>query len=182
MKKKDGIEGTYFILSKQFYAHKNHKAVFEALTALVYKGEQVNVVFIGKSDDEKNPRYMQELKNYIHKTGIQAHVKLLGVISQEEQIDLLENARAIMQPSSSGGWRTAIGDAKTIQVPIIASDIALHIEQLGDKGLYFANTNGESLAEMMMHFLKNTIGSITHFDNYTERISTFAKNFIDIFK
>lgn len=182
MKNKYDIEGTYFIVSNQFYEHKNHKVVFEAISILVNKGETVNVVFTGKFDDEKNPNYIKELKQYIQKAGIESHIKMLGVIPREEQICLLQNALAVIQPSQFEGWSTVIEDAKTIQVPVIASDIPVHIEQLGDKGLYFANTNGDSLADMMQRFLDNTTGKIAHFDDYTQRVSSFAKKFIDIFK
>ncbi len=43
---------------------------------------------------------------------------------------LLRGAAAVLQPSRFEGWSTIIEDAKSLGKPIVASDIAVHREQL----------------------------------------------------
>ena len=50
----------------------------------------------------------------------------------------MKNAKAIIQPSLFEGWSTVIEDARSLQVPVIATDLTVNIEQLGDKGKYFS--------------------------------------------
>jgi len=57
-------------------------------------------------------------------------VQLLGVIPRADQIQVLRCAAAVVQPSLFEGWSTVIEDAKALGRPVIASDIAVHREQL----------------------------------------------------
>ena len=178
---KYGVAGKYFIVSNQFYEHKNHKVVLEAISELKNDNENVLVVFTGKFEDYKNPKYVDSLKKLIHDTNIDNNVKILGIIPRDEQICLLQNSLAIIQPSLFEGWSTIVEDAKTLQLPIITSNIPVHCEQLGSKGIFFDPLNSSSLSLQMMKFIKNT-EFYEYNGNYAETLNKFATDFINIFK
>ena len=57
--------------------------------------------------------------------------------ARAEQLLLMKYAQAVIQPSLFEGWSTVIEDAISLQVPVIASNLPVNIEQLGDRGVYF---------------------------------------------
>jgi len=183
VRKKYGIEGQYFIVSNQFYEHKNHKVVFEAIGLLLKEGKEVQVVFTGKFEDYKNLTFTQKLEEQIERLGIKTHIKILGIIPREEQICLLENSIAVIQPSLFEGWSSIVEDVKTLQIPILVSDIAVHFEQLGDEGHYFKSTDSQSLANLMQEFtLKKPTKQPLYDNDHKMRTIEFANRFVDIFK
>ncbi len=181
VKKQYGIVGDYFIVCNQFYEHKNHKVVFYAIKKILEKGLKVQVIFTGKFEDYKNPKYIDALNRIVEDSGISKSINILGVIPREEQICLMQSAISVIQPSLFEGWSTVVEDVKTLQIPIIVSNIPVHIEQLGNKGFYFESTNPDSLSDLMQHFINKTQGNILYFDNYEQREKAFAENFISIF-
>jgi glycosyltransferase involved in cell wall biosynthesis len=92
----------------------------------------------------------------------------------------MKGAKAIIQPSLFEGWSTVIEDAKSLQVPVIASNIDVHKEQMEDRGVYFEATNELDLANVLIDF-SNQFGD-TIFDSYEKRVFDFGYNFTSIFK
>ncbi|RIW11691.1 glycosyltransferase [Algoriphagus lacus] len=101
----------YFIVSNQFYEHKNHIVVFKALSILKEKNIKTHIVFTGKMDDYRNPLFIKELENKIIDFGISEYVSLLGMIPRSDQLCLLKHSQAVIQPSLFEGWSTVIEDA-----------------------------------------------------------------------
>jgi len=56
----------------------------------------------------------------------------------------------VIQPSLFEGWSTVIEDARALGRPVIASDIPVHREQLGDTARYFIPRDPASLAEAVL--------------------------------
>ena len=75
---------------------------------------------------------------------------------------------------------TTIEDAKSLQLRIIASGIAVHKEQLGDKGFYFDPDNENELAQLLVNFSPDN--SLIFYGDNKERIQTFARAFLKIFQ
>ncbi|ASU35128.1 glycosyltransferase family 4 protein [Mucilaginibacter xinganensis] len=181
LKKKYDITTPYFLVSNQFYAHKNHIIVLKAIVELKKLGMIFTVFFTGKTDDYRNPLFYSSLTDYIASNDIASHAKILGVIPREDQLGLLKNALAIIQPSKFEGWSTIIEDAKTLQKQIICSNIEVHLEQLGENAFYFNPDSVEELSEKIVMFLQNKSELKPVFDNYHERIEKFANEFLNAF-
>ena len=62
----------------------------------------------------------------------------------------MKNSICVIQPSKFEGWSTVIEDAKTMQKLVLASNLDVHLEQLGDKGIYFDPDKVDELAEAMI--------------------------------
>lgn len=181
LKSKYNITTPYFLVSNQFYAHKNHIIVLKAIAKLKKSGLNFAVYFTGKTSDYRNPLFYDSLTNYIAENDIQSHAKILGVIPREDQLGLLKNALAIIQPSKFEGWSTIIEDAKTLQKQIICSNIDVHIEQMGENAFYFLPDSVDDLSQHITAFLKSNNISKPVFNNYSERIEKFAKGFLNTF-
>ncbi|WP_147204021.1 glycosyltransferase family 4 protein [Segetibacter aerophilus] len=182
MKIKYDVNEPYFFLANQFYKHKNHILVFEAVKLLREKGIFIKLVCSGKLEDYRNPDYIEQVKTYVIDNNLQNDIKMLGIIPREDQLCLMKNCLAVIQPSKFEGWSTVIEDAKTLQMPILASTFGVHKEQLEDKGLYFDEDSSQSLATLLEGYLNGSVKRPLPFDNYEQRVAKFARLFIDLYK
>ena len=172
---KFNIPRLFFICCNQFYKHKNHITLFKAIQLLKKEGHDICVVFTGKEHDERHPEFFKEIIEMIQVLEIENQVKLLGFINREDQLCLMKNAVAIIQPSLFEGWSTVIEDAKALRAKVIASDINVHREQLNSYGLslLFGATNEIELAKCLL-----TIGKIDAVvPDYRKNVIVFAENF-----
>lgn len=126
------LERPYFLLSNQFNYYKNHRVVFEAMDMLKQRGLDAELVCTGSIIGFKGEQYYLDLKKFVEERGLDRQIRILGMLPRQEQISLLRAATAVLQPSRYEGWSTAVEDARALNKPILASDIAVHREQLGN--------------------------------------------------
>ena len=77
--------------------------------------------------------YSLELLELIQSLSLGSNLRLLGILPRVDQIEVMRHCCAVIQPSLFEGWSTVVEDARAIGRPIIASDIPVHREQLGDQ-------------------------------------------------
>jgi glycosyltransferase involved in cell wall biosynthesis len=94
----------FFLISNQFWTHKNHLVVFEALKILRERSVFPVVVCTGSLYDFRQPDYSNTILQAIHKLGVARQVNLLGLIPRPDQIQLLRRSLAVIQPSLFEGW------------------------------------------------------------------------------
>jgi glycosyltransferase involved in cell wall biosynthesis len=172
---KYALPSVYFMSPNQFWKHKNHSLILDAMRLLKAKGITAHLVFTGKEFDHRNPEYVNELKEFVVNEGLEACVSFLGFIDRNDQLQLMKNAIAIIQPSRFEGWSTVVEDAKSMDQLILASSIPVHKEQLGDAGFYFDTNKPEELVQLMEHVLNNALNRSSF--NYGFEQLLFAKNF-----
>jgi glycosyltransferase involved in cell wall biosynthesis len=148
-----GLSGPYFLVANQFWAHKNHKLIIDALHILKSQGMAVRVLATGKSFDHRWPGFFDELMGYAGALGVLDCFRVLGVVPRNDLIGLMKNAAAILSPSRFEGWATSIEEAKTLGVRVIASDIPVHREQAPPGGLYVDPDEPEDLAAAVQKVL-----------------------------
>lgn len=180
---KYNITTSYFICCNQFWKHKNHITVLEAIKILKEKGENPYVVFTGKEQDHRHPDYFKQIKDTVLALGIENNVSFLGFIDRDDQLSLINYSVAVIQPSLFEGWSTVIEDAKSLNASIIASDIEVHKEQLKTytKHFFFNSQNTLELSENMSALLKNSDTIEDKCDyNYAITIENFGNEFMKI--
>lgn len=174
---KHQLETSYFFSPNQFWAHKNQMVIIKAVERLKERGKSICICFSGKENDNRNPGYVDGLKNYVKKNGLQREVRFLGFLERREQLQLMNHAVAVIQPSFFEGWSTSIEDAMALGKRIIASSLEVNKEQLGDKGYFFDPNDPDSLAEQLELSLKST----TEMDySYKKKVESFAVEFLSI--
>jgi glycosyltransferase involved in cell wall biosynthesis len=176
VKFKYGIEGDYFFSPNQFWQHKNQIAIIEATKILRDKGIKVKIIFTGKEHDYRNPDYTTNLKQKLVDYDLENEIQFLGFIDRMDQLVLMKNAQAIIQPSLFEGWSTVVEDAKAFNQTLIVSNIAVHKEQLGDKGYYFSANDYNELAIKMVEVIENPVNKIRYDLDYSANIKKFALN------
>ena len=181
LRTKYGLPAKYFMISNQFHKHKNHRIVLEALALLNNKSISVHIAITGKLPQKTKSAYLEELNGIIRENNLHQRISLLGIIPRREQIILMKYSQAVIQPSLFEGWSTVIEDAKSLQVPVIASSIPVNIEQLGPAGIYFEPHDEEALASILLNFPNSNIND-TLYPEYRIRIRDAAQEFVNIFQ
>jgi len=175
---KYSLPANYFYCPNQFWIHKNHKVVIEAVAKLANKHSKICLAFSGKEYDHRAPSYTDDLKNLVRKLGLSENVRFLGFIPRNDQLAILKNARLVVQPSLFEGWSTVIEDAKSLSQYVLASDINTHREQLVANGELFSPNDFDALSVLLEKYLE-VDPPIKEFDYSTNQMK-FAKDFISV--
>jgi glycosyltransferase involved in cell wall biosynthesis len=176
---KYGVSDQYFIAPNQFWRHKNHQVVIDAIELLAKdNNEHVQIVFTGKEDDYRDPEYPQLIRSLINQKGLSAQIIVLGFIPREDLVFLIKNSLAVVQPSLFEGWSTVVEDAKLHKKIIVASNLKVHKEQLNEKGIFFDPHDPASLAQMLKEIMAKGRDTVNY--NYEKNVLDFAKQFMRI--
>jgi glycosyltransferase involved in cell wall biosynthesis len=176
--KKYNISKPYFFSPNQFWAHKNHIILLKAINLLKKKRLEYQVVFTGKENDYRNANYMEELKKYIAENNIADTIRFLGFIDRADQLKLMKESIAVIQPSLFEGWSTVVEDAKAMNQLLILSSLNVHKEQCGKNALYF-DPYDESLLAEKMELALNGKKIIYNYD-YENNIKEFGLRIADL--
>jgi glycosyltransferase involved in cell wall biosynthesis len=183
---KCGVETKrYFIVSNQFMAHKNHILVIKALKKLLQdkKVFDFKVVMTGKMEDTRNVDFFNNLKKELDVLENSNSLILTGLISRVEQLVLMKNAVAVIQPSFFEGWNSTIEDAKLLNMKILCSDLQVHKEQLESypNKTFFNPLDEKALSDLMIFEYENRWISAKFFD-YHVCVTSFSEKLVEIFQ
>ena len=178
LREKHKLLGDYFFAPNQFWAHKNHIVVLKAIKKLKDEGKEFLVAFSGKQEDYRNPDYFASLQKYVVENNLQENIRFLGFIDRKEQLQLMNNALAVIQPSLFEGWSTVVEDAKAMNAHLICSDLGVHREQLNKNVDFFNPHSYQDLAEKLLKNIENKT-QIENMD-YSLNIKKFGKDFMEI--
>ncbi len=155
LERKYHLSGAYVLLPAQFWAHKNHLVVVEALSHLKCRGERVLVLATGNPRDYRQPEHFDRLMAQVRSAGVEAEFRTLGVIPHRDVMGLMVNAAAVVNPSLFEGWSTTVEEAKSLGKRVILSDIPVHREQAPSRGLYFDPRDAEALAHHLLSVVRD---------------------------
>ena len=149
LEQKYRFSGPYFFLPNQFWAHKNHRLVLDALAILRARHAHATVIATGTTRDDRNPGYFDELMQHARSVDVAGSFRVLGVIPRDDVMALMWHAQATINPSRFEGWSTTVEEAKSLGVKILVSDIEVHREQAPPGAAYFHPDDSEALANLM---------------------------------
>jgi glycosyltransferase involved in cell wall biosynthesis len=147
------IAGPYFHLPNQFWAHKNHIVVIEALRALKKRGETALVLATGNTKDRRQPEHFDKLMAKAREYAVEDQFRPLGLVPYSDLIGLMENSVALINPSRFEGWSTTVEESKSLGKRILLSNLPVHKEQNPPGGLFFDPGKPEELADRIVEAL-----------------------------
>ena len=149
------IKGPYFHLPNQFWRHKNHGSVIDAIKLARSNGRKFTVAATGNTNDHRFPGYFVELMNRVRDAGCVDDFKVLGLVSIVDLAGLMHYSIGVINPSFFEGWSTTVEEAKSRGKTIILSDIPVHREQAPEYGLFFNPNDPAGLVAQMSYVLDN---------------------------
>lgn len=174
----DNIFGNYFMISNQFWIHKDHITAFEAFERLYNQGHKnVKLVCTGKMEDYRDQNYISRLKEKIQTFNSKENIVLLGYIDKEKQIGIMKNAISVIQPTrcEGGPGGGSVYNALALGVPCIVSDIPVN-KEIGNEYdvTYFKVGDKDDLANKMIELLNSKKEKLTE-----EELLAFRANIIE---
>lgn len=142
-----GLPPRYVYLPNQYWKHKNHRLVIEALALI--RDSDVVVASTGHGSDPRHPRLYEELQALVKEKRLEKQFRFLGMVSYSEVIALMRGATAILNPSLFEGWSTTVEEARALGTPLLLSDLSVHREQMGNDADYFPPDSPEALASLL---------------------------------
>ena len=147
-----GLPAKYIMLPSQFWVHKNHRIVFEAMKLLAADGlSDVHLVCTGHSRDYRWPHHYERLVDYVRQNELTETVHLLGLLPRTNQIQLMRASTAVIQASLSEGWSALVEDARALGKRVYLSDLDVHREQSGGglEARFFPAMDARRLARLI---------------------------------
>lgn len=123
-------KGKFLFYPAQFWPHKNHIRVVEAMKDLSQSGYKL----VLSGSDQGNLDY---IKSKVAEFGLEEHVVFVGFVSQEEIVGLYKNAFALVYASAMGPDNIPPLEAMGLGCPVICSRYDGAEEQLKDAALFF---------------------------------------------
>lgn len=177
----------FFFYPAQFWPHKNHIVI---LDALVYLRDVYNmapsVIFTGS--DKGNRQYIE---SKVIEYNLSEQVLFTGLVDDEVMKYLYTHAVAMIFASLMGPNNMPPIEATYLNCPVIITSLDGHKEQLGDSALYFDGHNSQELAAHMKAVLSDgkmrndlkarqkpliaEFGSINYFETVKKIIAHFSK-------
>jgi glycosyltransferase involved in cell wall biosynthesis len=143
------IDRPYFYLPNQFWKHKNHRVVIEALATLRAHGEPMLVLATGLMRDTRAPGYAGEVTGLVANLGVSDDFRPLGLVPYADVLALCRHSLAIINPSLFEGWSSSVEEGKSMGKIVLLSDIPVHKEQAPERGIYFSPHDAQALANSM---------------------------------
>jgi glycosyltransferase involved in cell wall biosynthesis len=143
------ISEPYFYLPNQFWIHKNHRIVVEALRLLKASDRRVRVLASGQTADYRHPGFYDSFRDAVREAGLADTFILLGLVPRTEVGRLMRHAVAVINPSLYEGRSTTVEEAKSLGKRMILSDIPVHREQAPADGVYFNPHKPAELADVL---------------------------------
>lgn len=164
-----GIKTPYILYLGALRKNKNIDKIIELF--YLYKKEntdQLNLVIAGK----KNQEYIN-LKKLVEYYSLEKYVIFTDYITEDEKKELYKNSSAFLLFSSNEGFGIPIIEAMAFGIPILASNIEVFKEILGEEiKLFDPNRTQDSLMELQK-ILSNNDYRIRLKKIYLERVKKY---------
>jgi len=139
----------FFIYVGNFYPHKNVEKLIEAFAKI---NSETKLVLIGPKD-----YFQSRIVRSINRLDMKDKIVFYNNPSYAELIFFYKNAKALIHPSKSKGFGLSLIEAAYFDCPVIASDIKVFKELLGDSYLSFDPNNVDDIAEKINAFIEKKL-------------------------
>lgn len=176
----------FFYLPNQFWKHKNHQVVLQALELLHPQHPEITVVCTGDTRDYRHSEHFSQLNDTIAAKGLSSSFIILGKVPYEHVLQLMRQSLAVLQPSLFEGWSTLVEEVKSIGKKLIVSDIPVHREQKPPAAIFFDPRDPDALASCLKEAAAsyaagpdNDLEKMAR-DQLSERTRQFGTRFMEI--
>ena len=132
----------YVFYPAQFWSHKNHVGLVDAIGELARRGVTMHCALVGSDKGNRD-----HVRARATEQGVADRVHFLGFVERSELIALYRHAHALVYTSLCGPENLPPLEAMALGCPVINSDIAGAREQLGDAALLVDTLDPATLAD-----------------------------------
>ena len=133
-----GVNRPYLFYPAQFWAHKNHVTLIDALAQL----DGYELVLTGSDKGQ-----LDHVRSLARAAGVEQRVKFLGFVSTEDLVALYREAHALTYMSWFGPENLPPLEALALGCPVVCADVPGMQIQLGDSALFVGPTDAAAVAD-----------------------------------
>lgn len=137
----------FFLYPAQFWPHKNHMRLIEALGSL--REKDAHLVLCGSNSGSLRKRTFKEAMRRAVELHLEDRVHYLGYVTDEELSALYASAVGLVFPTFFGPTNIPVIEAWNFDLPVMTSRIRGITEQVGDAGLLIDPRSVEEIADAM---------------------------------
>jgi len=139
---KYGLPERYIFYPAQFWMHKNHIRLIEAIALIKReKGFDIPVVLVGS----KKNAFKKTMKR-VGELGLSKQIIYLGYVTDEDMVGLYKNAQALVMPTFFGPSNIPQLEAFLLGCPVVTSDVPGIYEQVGDAAILVDPASTQAIA------------------------------------
>jgi glycosyltransferase involved in cell wall biosynthesis len=124
------LRRSYFYVPNQFWQHKNHGILLEAIRIAKERGLEFQIVCSGALSDPRSPNYFDEFQRRATEIGCETYLRILGIVPYQDVFALIRFSCAVINPSKFEGWSSTVEECKSVGKRMLLSDLPVHREQL----------------------------------------------------
>ncbi|MGN4126594.1 glycosyltransferase family 4 protein [Lysinibacillus sphaericus] len=142
----NSLPSKYIFYPAQYWEHKNHARILDAIKLLKEEEIEVNVVFVGTYEGESRTNVYEKLQELIKQYSLQKQIFFLGYVNDESMPILYEKAKGLIMPTFFGPTNIPPLEAFVMECPVAVSNIYGMPNQLKDAALFFDPSSAEEIA------------------------------------
>jgi glycosyltransferase involved in cell wall biosynthesis len=146
-----GLPAQYIFYPAQFWPHKNHATLVEALARLRRQSKlEIPLVMTGSAPDSVRSRTLAELRSLADSLQVGDLLHFVGYLDDELVAGLYLNATALVMPTFAATANIPILEAWTLGCPVITSDIRGVRDQVGQAALLVDPRSPAAIADAIV--------------------------------
>ena len=170
-----GVPGDYIFYPAQFWPHKNHARIIEALEQLERLDRiTVRAVFCGSHADPVRARHFELLMGMARRCGVSDQIIVLDFVPDDDLAALYAGARALVMPTFFGPTNIPVLEAWALGCPVLTSDIPGIREQVGDAGLLADPRSVGQLADALRRLWSDETLRLTLAERGRRRLAAYT--------
>ncbi len=140
------LDQPYIVFHSSFNHRKNHINLVKSFAKLDNK--EIKLILIGEGNEKQN------IIKLIENLGISKRVEIFGYLDLDDLIIKLKKSIGFINPSKFEGFGIPLAEVAIMGIPIIASDIPVFREIMGNKISYFDPNEVDSITQAISELLK----------------------------
>ncbi len=171
------LPARFYFYPAQFWPHKNHARIIEAVAILrKQKGLQIHVAFCGSHGGELREAHYRSLMALARQLDVEDNIHLLGYVPDEDMSGLYSEAHSLVMPTFFGPTNIPPLEAWSFGCPVITSDIRGIRDQMGDAARLVDPREAEAIADGFFDLETNEPLRQTLIARGRQRLSAYTPN------
>ena len=165
----------YLFYPAQFWPHKNHTRVVQALGLLKQEHKlKIPVVFCGSYTGEIRERVFREVMSLSAQLGLEKEIYYLGYVPDEDISGIYAEAVALVMPTFFGPTNIPILEAWAFGCSVLTSDIRGIREQVQDAAILVDPRSVEAIANGIYQLWTDETLTRTLADRGRQRLASYT--------
>ncbi len=147
-------DASLFIYVGGMNAHKNVLGLLRAMPVVVAARPLAHLAIVGDTSGKGFWDNVPELREFVRThPPLDRHVHFTGYLADQELVELMNGAAALVFPSLWEGFGLPAVEAMACGLPVLASRRGSLPEVVGDAGLFFDPESPPAIADCLLQFL-----------------------------